>query len=260
LWKCVSQEGIESYLFGTMHVRDKNAFGGLGFIQTKIQECEFYYSEMDLNNISDPEFVRFQIMPEGQTLRDLIPEKKYLKLEKSILRSFGFYIRPFDHFYPMILANMIQMSILDHHSDLILDYHLYQWAEKKGKELRYLESAKQQIDLFKSIPLDIQIKSILQLGRMPNKAKKQLTTMLEDYANRNTRQLYLRSKRQLGKLRHKLLYERNEKMADKLRHELCNSSSFVAVGAAHLFGYKGLIRLMKKSGYTVRPHMIEDEY
>src|SRR5690625_3620238 len=123
-----------------MHVRDKNAFGGLGFIQTKIQEREFYYSEMDLNNISDPEFVRFQIMPEGQTLRDLIPEKKYLKIEKSILRSFGFYIRPFDHFYPMILANMIQMIILDHHSELILDHLLYHYAEGNGKPYKYLFS------------------------------------------------------------------------------------------------------------------------
>lgn len=242
-----------------MHVRDKNAFGSLDFILNKIDECEYYYSEMDLENISDPEFINFQIMPGGQTLRDLIPGKKYQKLEKSIYKSFGFSIQPFDHLYPMILANMIQMSIMDHHSDLILDYHLYQWAQEKGKEMRYLESAKQQIDLFQSIPLDLQIKSLLELGRMPNKAKKQLTAMLTDYANKNTRGLYLRSKRQLGKLRHKLLYDRNVNMARKLRDELKYSSSFVAVGAAHLFGYKGLIRLMKQSGYKVYPLMMSDD-
>lgn len=241
-----------------MHVRDKNAFGSLDFIHSKIKECEFYYSEMDLENISDPQFINFQIMPGDLTLRDLIPVKKYLKLEKSIHKSFGFHIRPFDHFYPMILANMIQMSILDHHSDLILDYHLYQWAKENGKEMKYLETVKQQMEIFHSIPLDLQIKSILQLGRMPHKAKQLLSLMLQDYADRDTRQLYLRSKRQLGKLRHKLLYERNVDMANKLQVELMNSSSFVSVGAAHLFGYKGIIRLLKHSGYQVLPLMISE--
>lgn len=235
-----------------MHVRDHAAFGDLEQIREKILEMDYYYSEMDLEMAPDPEMISFQVMPGEQTLRTIIPEKKYLKLQHSIQKSFGIDIQIYDHFYPMILSNLIQTTVLENQSELILDYHLYQMAREEGKKMRYLESLETQLDIFSKISLEAQLKSLLQLGRQPNKAKKQLKALVQDYAERNTRQMYHRTQKQLGKLRHKLLYDRNVKMAEKLAEELQETRAFVAVGAAHLFGYKGILRLLKNAGYQIR--------
>jgi len=235
-----------------MHVRDHVAFSGLDQIIEKIRETEFYYSEMDLEPSLNPDLVSFQVMPGDQTLSSLIPEKKYLRLHRSIQKSFGINIQLYDHFYPMILSNLIQIAILENQSELILDYHLYHLAREEGKTMRYLESLEDQLSVFKNIPLEAQLKSLLQLGRQPVKAKKQLKALVNDYAEKNTRQLYHRTQKQLGKLRHMLLYERNIQMAEKLTEELKDSNAFVAVGAAHLFGYKGILRLLKKTGFQIQ--------
>ena len=53
--------------------------------------------------------------------------------------------------------------------------------------------------------------------------------------------------------REKFLYRRNEIQAGSIDTILKNSSLFVGVGAAHLAGERGVIDLLRKMGYTLRP-------
>lgn len=251
LWQVTSPKGIVSYLFGTMHVRDIQAFGGMDTIKECIDRSVVYYSELEMESGGMAMLSQLQKLPGGKDLTSLMTLNNYTKLRKSILKSFGLDIDHFQYFYPLIVSNIIQTSVLNNASDVILDFYLFQYASGKNKDLRFLESQQEQLDLFHKIPLSFQVKSLLQLGRQPGKAKKQIVSLINDYSEKNTRQLYLRSKKQLGKMRHILLYHRNEKMADKLALELSDTPAFVAVGAAHLFGYRGILRLMKKDGYKV---------
>jgi uncharacterized protein YbaP (TraB family) len=52
-----------------------------------------------------------------------------------------------------------------------------------------------------------------------------------------------------------LLYTRNQNWADLLETRLGQKTLFIAVGAAHLGGEKGLITLMTKQGYELTPIM-----
>jgi uncharacterized protein YbaP (TraB family) len=49
----------------------------------------------------------------------------------------------------------------------------------------------------------------------------------------------------------RLLYERNTRMAERMRPQLEAGSAFVAVGALHLYGEKGLLSLLERDGYRV---------
>ncbi len=252
LWQVTSPNGIKSFLFGTMHVRDIQAFGSMDIIKECIDQSEVYYSELEMESSGMAMLNQLQQLPDGKDLTSLMTANHYIRLRLSILKSFEVDIDQIRFFYPMIVANIIQTSILNNTSDVILDYYLYKYASAGNTELRFLESQEEQLNLFHQIPLSIQVKSLLHLGRQPNKAKKQIKLLLRDYAEKNTRQLYQRSKKQLGKMRHTLLYHRNERMADKLVTELNDTPAFVGVGAAHLFGYRGILRLMKKEGYKVK--------
>ncbi|MEP7109829.1 MAG: TraB/GumN family protein, partial [Ferruginibacter sp.] len=58
--------------------------------------------------------------------------------------------------------------------------------------------------------------------------------------------------------REKFLYKRNEIQAGSIDTILKKSSLFVGVGAAHLPGRRGIIELLRKMGYTLRPIKMAD--
>ncbi|MBV9963516.1 MAG: TraB/GumN family protein, partial [Parafilimonas sp.] len=56
----------------------------------------------------------------------------------------------------------------------------------------------------------------------------------------------------------KFLYERNKIQANSIDTLIKQHSIFVGVGAAHLPGSKGVIELLRKKGYTLRPIFMQD--
>jgi hypothetical protein len=47
--------------------------------------------------------------------------------------------------------------------------------------------------------------------------------------------------------------DRNKKWIPQIRESLASKRTFIAVGAGHLGGPNGLIRLLEKEGYTLSP-------
>lgn len=252
LWQITSPQRVDSYLFGTMHIRDLQVMPHLDRVKHYIGATQRYYSEIEIEP-GVGGLGQFQQLPAGQDLRDYIPIHQYDRLSKSISRAFGLDIDKLRTLYPLILSNLIQTSVLGNDLDEIMDFYLYRYADDMGKEMHFLESQARQVALFRQIPMEYQLKSLKMLGRQPAKARQQLLALLRDYTDGKTRQLYQRSKKQLGKMRHVLLYQRNIDMAHTIAHELDSVSGFVGVGAAHLFGYRGILRMLKKSGFILQP-------
>ena len=55
------------------------------------------------------------------------------------------------------------------------------------------------------------------------------------------------------KFMNKFLHNRNKNWLPKIIKLIHEQSTFVAVGAAHLGGEKGLLNLLKEEGYTLKP-------
>jgi hypothetical protein len=49
----------------------------------------------------------------------------------------------------------------------------------------------------------------------------------------------------------RILYRRSEQMVERMRPALAAGGAVVAVGALHLTGERGLLRLLEKQGYRV---------
>jgi uncharacterized protein YbaP (TraB family) len=50
-----------------------------------------------------------------------------------------------------------------------------------------------------------------------------------------------------------MLFDRNRKWIARIQKMMADKPTFFAVGAAHLGGEKGVIALLRKEGYTLRP-------
>lgn len=78
--------------------------------------------------------------------------------------------------------------------------------------------------------------------------------MLKIYLHQDIRRLYQMGKRQAGVLRNTLIYQRNHLMVEGILQEFISGHApFVAIGAGHLAGEQGVLRLLKRAGVKVRP-------
>ncbi len=89
------------------------------------------------------------------------------------------------------------------------------------------------------------------IAKNPKSFRRNVISMNELYRKGELPRLHKKAKRSLGKMRKPLLYDRNIIMAERIAEIIVNRSSFIAIGAGHLAGSKGVLRLLKQRGIKV---------
>jgi uncharacterized protein len=248
LWKLSAPDSpFHSCLFGTMHVRDQRAFHGLDKVYACLDACDAFALELDLDAEGPP-----LQLPRQPPLRRLLSPRAYARLRKSLLKAFQLDIAFFPHFPPFALLELVTERILTDDHPFFLDAHLWNYAGEREKKRLGLETQQEQLEVLLEIPLDQQVKMLRQTGRNPARYRKSLQRMAAWYQAGDLKRLYHASKNSSGKLRRRMIYDRNQLMADRLAELTRTQSVFCAVGAAHLWGGKGLIRLLKQKGFSVK--------
>ena len=85
--------------------------------------------------------------------------------------------------------------------------------------------------------------------------KKEMNSMIYAYINRDIENFVINElkKDKNDDFEENFIYSRNIKMFERANQKLNKNTVFIAVGAAHLYGEKGLINLLKKEGYILNP-------
>lgn len=242
-----------SYFFGTMHVRDKQAFRGLDFLKSCIQKCDAFAAEFNLNDADPTAMQEATQLPNGQRLEDLFSPNTYKKLAKVVQKSTEYSIEQFQHSSPFLLLNFISEAQFGTDNQQALDSTLFEFAARENKILLGLESFEQQIAIFGKIDLQQQCRSLKKVAHNFEAFSKDLKKTAQYYIQGDIQKLQKKAKRSIGNMKRVLLYDRNVKMVDSFEKIAAQQSLFAAVGAGHLAGQKGVLRLLKKRGYTVTP-------
>ncbi|MHB1951751.1 MAG: TraB/GumN family protein, partial [Acidiferrobacteraceae bacterium] len=137
----------------------------------------------------------------------------------------------------------------------VLDQVLAGRAQKLGMTVLGLESAREQIDALRTLPLQVQT-SLLRdtLDHSPENGAR---VLIRAYRAQNLRVL-LRAAGDRGKHRsaairiffRRLLHDRNRRMVGRLLPLLARTRAFVAVGALHLPGF---LSRLTRAGYCAHP-------
>ena len=114
------------------------------------------------------------------------------------------------------------------------------------------------IEILSKISLDFQVKSLNWMAKNFKQFKKQLMKMTADYEASDIQKLFRSAKKNSKGLRKILLYDRNKIMAKRIAEMAREQSIFVAIGAGHLGGLKGVLRLLKKEGLKIRPVLLKE--
>ncbi len=142
--------------------------------------------------------------------------------------------------------------------ELSLDFWLQREAERAGKRVYGLESAAEHIDTLAGLPLEAQIgllRSILGAGD-PERAFALVRSLYEAgdlgaLAAVQEAALAGLDPPTAAAVRARLIEDRNRRMVERMAPRLAEGNAFVAVGALHLPGPRGILSLLEGQGYAV---------
>ncbi len=264
LWE-ITGNGIEkpSYLYGTMHVSRKIAFNLDDIFFESLEKADMVAVESMPDNWLDNLFERGEIGYGGSITGNYDYYGNY--------RNNNFYSTAFKINFPDkkdIVRSLVGQSQLingllyrseglaDFEEDTYLDMFIYQTGKRFNKETYSLEDNRESRDLVEKAMQNAQKKEIDEwFKKLTEKKNIRPFDLIQDaYRDRNiglidsvNRALYTNHYMEY------MLFKRNVNMVDSMETLMRKGSLFTGVGAAHLPGENGMIDLLRKRGYTLRP-------
>lgn len=256
LWR-ISGNGLtqSSYLFGTIHLKDKRLFNFDDSVYHSIEKCEGMAME-----VNPDEMIAFHLnktLDEEQNrnkLKDVLNKEDYKKYEKRLADKFK---KP--------ASEVSAADILKEKSkwttemfekgemQTFVDAYLYGLARKQGKWVGGIEDIADQSGLLDNID-NSDIEYLLAPDNKSDGTNKVLEEMIKLYLKQDLDGIHQFMQNRLsGETNDKLLTRRNVKMARRMDSLSAIRTMFFAVGAAHLHGDSGVIALLKSRGFTVQP-------
>jgi|GEM_PF-806946 len=256
LWK-VSREGqANSYLFGTCHAGvsvEESLPAEMGVLLTKAAK---FVMEVDPSTM-DPALMQERLMlPEGKKLSELLGAELWASLSETF--ELGPAAEAFDGMHPFALLGYVISNLANEmaqrETKVPMDFTLSRMAVDAGVEQGFLETLDEQLDLFLNWPMDEMIQGLQDLTSPSalEEMKADLDAVLEVCRSGDEKPLLaLTAKTEDKDWEQRLLIERNKKWIPKLEGFFAGGSTFVAAGAAHMFGADGVPELLRARGFTV---------
>lgn len=255
LWK-IEAPNLESpsYLYGTIHLIPEEYFTIDTSVMDALEEADRAIFEINLNAVQDlVQMSKMIQLPDNKVLSAYATPEEYSLLSQYLQDSVGIPIANFERFKPI----MLQQFLMTGNAGVTLasyDMHFSTWCAENNKEIGALETAAQQIGYLDSIPFDKQIDWLLDDITSGGQSDSLFHELAKAYQNRDLDALYdliNASGPEFTDYADILLYDRNVRWTAMLDTWMKEESLFIAVGAGHLPGEKGLIQLLREKGYQV---------
>ncbi|RTL59206.1 MAG: TraB/GumN family protein [Sphingobacteriales bacterium] len=259
LWE-ISGNGIKqpSYLFGTIHIMCKNDALLSKKMEKIIAGSSAVYLELDMDNMTELLGIfQYMNMKEGKKLSDYLTEEEVKRVKDWFVKNQPLIpVAMIEKMKPIFLSSMIGEKGFNCEQPDGMEMRIMEEAHKYNKEIKGLETMAYQAGVMDSIPYDVQAKELMKSIDSSNLQDSSVKMLINLYKQQDIDKLDTlmnKTEGEVGKYNEFLLYRRNRNWADKINTLIKSNAYLFAVGAGHLPGNKGLIALLRKMGYTVKP-------
>ncbi|MGE0482852.1 MAG: TraB/GumN family protein [Gammaproteobacteria bacterium] len=252
LWRLTAPSGAESYLLGTMHVSDARVVAITEAARPYFDDARTFVMEVVLDFAALAELQGAMFLGEGRKLDELVGEAFFARLAAAM------QVRGVP---PQLTATMkpwavySALSLPATEQGVPLDMVFMLEAQAAGKAVSGLETVAEQIAVFEGVDEDTQLGLLREMACHYAVFQGEIEAMVEAYAARDLAALVEISFRHASDdgqaLLDALLWSRNERMLERLDTRLAAGDAFVAVGALHLPGSRGLLRGLEQRGFAV---------
>jgi uncharacterized protein YbaP (TraB family) len=260
MWKVTSPTNTV-YLFGSIHVGDSSLYplpkaAEAAFAASKVLAVEFNVKKVDIPQMAKL-MQDYGMYANGETLSQHLPKETSDALDQFCSKN-GVPRMILDKTKPWVAAIAViafASKAAGEEPELGIDMHFLNEV-KEPQRIEELESADFQMSVLSSASEQEQEEMLAASLKQADKFKDMVQKMQRAYVSGDTESLekLVKEEDESGpkSLMKKLLDDRNVTMAQRVEQYLKGKdTSFVVVGAGHIIGNKGIVKLLEAKGYHV---------
>lgn len=265
----IEKEGLEpSWLFGTMHVTDdrlaklpaevKAAIGGSVTVALELDEVAL--DKPGLQKEMAEHIAARGVDPEGKGLDAFAPEDR--RFLRRALDARGMKeVRP-EIFRPWVLLTLVSTPACELARSAagleVVDVRIAEAGLAAGASVVGLETPAEQVEALSSISPQVAARLVAGMAKLGPALDDVFETMVGLYQRRQIGYLFgdpnlvgVGDVQSFTEFVEILVDKRNLTMRDRSLPLIEKGRAFIAVGALHLVGDKGLVELLRKEGFAV---------
>lgn len=271
----ISENGLEkpSYIVGTYHLAPGTFADSIPGLKDAFASCKQIYGELDmqdaLSNENRDKLEKAQILPEGTTLSSLLTKEQMDRVNALMRETIGadmtnpMLAAQFDKMTPMALSTTLTVFAFIKKSPNfnpmnLLDSHLQLLAQKQGMVIKGLETVDFQVEVLYGSSLEKQVEELMCVVDNFDDVVEMAEFVTAAYFSQDLDQL-LDVTNEEGEgpcasspeSNDNLIYNRNANWVKAMPDIMRQAPTFFAVGAAHLCGDRGVLRLLEQAGYKI---------
>ncbi|MAL03907.1 MAG: hypothetical protein CL625_06510 [Arenimonas sp.] len=264
LWK-VSDADNSVYLLGSFHLLRKGDYPLAASTDQAFEDAESVVFELSPAEMNDPALGQMMgaaaRREDGKRLQDTLAPETWRQLEAWAQRRAVPLenLQGFEAWFVSLTISLVEMQALGLDAKMGLDRHFAQRATEAGKPTEGLETGAEQIALFDGMDPRLQQQSLEDVLSDAGEMEQNINRLhalwrqgdvagMEAETNQRMREDY-------PELYARINRDRNLAWLPVIRKRLDRGGEdedvLVVVGALHLLGEDGLVRLLRDAGYTV---------
>ncbi|EFL88066.1 TraB/GumN family protein [Ahrensia sp. R2A130] len=279
LWKVTKGDAKPSYIFGTMHMSDPR-------LLELPEKAEAAFTEsttlaLEITEILDPSKMAGQAMMmmqytaylDGSTLDSRMKPDDIAMVTERLREAAGLPWSVAAKLKPWTVMGAIALPGCElarkRAGKPFLDMDLGNRAKADGKRIEGLESLEGQLKAMSSLPEDMMIKALVDTAKMGERIDDLFETMLVLYTEGEIAKIWTMltkleqanafadadveasTESSYTQFQVAIVDNRNVGMAERSAELATEGGAFIAMGALHLPGEKGVLKLLEDKGFTV---------
>jgi uncharacterized protein YbaP (TraB family) len=260
LWRIERPGVASSHLFGTLHLDDARALDFRPAVHAALALSRLFVLEFLADADSAHSFEHATRLSGPQTLRGIAGEPVFDRVASVLATRYGMPPRVTDRLKPW--AAYLALSRPARASGEIVDAALHRLARERGLPVAPLESLAEQVAAMDAVPLASQVTLLDRLAERHDEAQADIGRLVELYlaedllGMRRQQEAAMAGgaarRRALDHFLEQLLWRRNARMVERMQPHLQAGGAFVAMGALHLQGERGLPARLQGLGWQVQ--------
>lgn len=258
LWK-IEGDGVQKgcYLFGTMHLIEKEYFLFPKQLEKAFSKADVLVMELPglPNQLEAMKYLKldnetfFDYFSESQSDSIIEWVKNHIGMSEESFRANFTKLKPF-----AVSQLATQMHFIGKTESYEMTFD--KLARENGMKIRGLETVAEQMQIFDDLTREQQAEMVMSSVRNPNEGIEMTRETMQVYASQEVDSLYMMIEEQ-GEIfsdeQAAFLDDRNKRWIPQIEVYIKENRTFIAVGAGHLGGPNGVIRLLEERGYTLTP-------
>lgn len=255
LWRIEGKGAAASHVFGTVHLADPRVTKLPPAVARELDRARSVSLEVTFDSANILTLANRMLYTDGRDLQSVAGAELFGKAA-AITEGLGLPEPLLRMFKPWAVALVLSAPPQDPAN--VLDFVLARRAQEKGKPVHELEGMEEQIAVLEGFPEADQV--ALLRHAVENRARLQdwIGRIVEAYLARDLAAMQRISEESSGGdqrvnevFTDRLLNQRNERMVERMEARLTEGGAFIAMGALHLYGSRGVPALLEQKGYRV---------